>query len=533
MKADTVLVNGNIITVDHQNTVYQAIAIKDSKIIALTSDKEIEQYMDTDTLVLDLEGRTVTPGFVDSHNHTCEYGFSELILDLRYPKVQSIKDIIQLVREAAESKPEGTWIRGVGWDDALLEEKRPPTRQDLDPVSPNHPVILDAQTPVQVANSYALDLVNANYNEDYDGLLLDHDVAYKIRLLARDYTVDECKEAILKAQNALFRVGVTAQKEAGATDTMIQAYRELHTEGRLKIRSFLMVGIHNGQTTVELAKEAVSKYKPEGDDVLYLGAVKCSFDGSGGNRTAWLYEPWNRNYTEIDGVNTGGPIVPEPHTYPEITKIIHSAGFQIGAHCVGDQTIDRYLDAIEAAIMDSPRTNCRHSVIHNNLPTDYALRKETAMGDNIVVEATSAYLYFIGDNYAGSFGPHRSRRLIPLKTLIDRGVVVGNGCDWNTCLLNPLYGLYTAVTRRPRKGVYGDQPFGVDECIPPLESLRTYTWNSAYCMFWEDNIGSLELGKYADLLVWGENPLGVEPERLLEMTPEATMVSGEWVYKAD
>jgi hypothetical protein len=532
MKADTVLLNGHIITVDLIDSVHQAIAVKGQRIIAVGSNEEIDMYLGPDTLVLDLEGRTVTPGFVDSHNHTCEYGFSELVLDLRYPRVKSMADIVELVRLAAESKPKGTWIRGVGWDDALLEERRPPTRQDLDPVSSEHPVILDAQTPVQVANSVALDLVDAVYEHSFDGLLLDHDVAYKIRLLARDYSVEECKEAILKAQDALFQVGVTAQKEAGATDIMIQAYRELHMEGRLKLRSYLMIGIHNGQTTVELAKEAVSKYKPQGDDKLYLGAVKCSFDGSGGNRTAWLYEPWNRNYVEVDGVNTGGPIVPESHTYPEIAKVIHRSGFQMGAHCVGDQTIDRYLDAVEAALIDSPRSNSRHSVIHNNLPTDYALRKEAAMGDNIIVEATSAYLYFIGDNYAGSFGPHRSRRLIPLRTLKDRGVVVGNGCDWNTCLMNPLYGVYAAVTRRPRKGVYGDQPFGLDECISVADALRTYTWNSAYCMFWEDNIGSLEVGKYADLLVWDDNLLEVEPERFLEMAPDATMVDGKWVFRA-
>ncbi|MBD3170997.1 amidohydrolase family protein [Candidatus Bathyarchaeota archaeon] len=531
MKADTVLVNGNIVTLDTEKTVYNALAIKGSKIQALGTDEEIDLCIGADTLVLDLEGRTVTPSFVDSHNHTCEYGFSELILDLRYPDVQSITDIVEKVRKATESKPRGTWIRGVGWDDALLEEKRPPTRQDLDPVSPNHPVILDAQTPVQVANTYALDLVDTEYSESFDGLLKDTDLSYNIRLLARDYTVEECKQAILKAQEALFRVGVTAQKEAGATDTMIQAYRELHEEERLKIRSYLMVGIHNGRTTVELAKQAVDKYEPGGDDMLYLGAVKCSFDGSGGNRTAWLYEPWNSNYTGTDGYNTGGPIVPEPHTYPMIAKIIHRAGFQIGAHCVGDQTIDRYLDALEAAIIEYPRRNCRHSVIHNNLPTDYALRKETALGDNIVVEATSAYLYFIGDNYAGSFGPHRSRQLIPLQTMMERGIVVGNGCDWNTCLLNPLYGVYAAVTRKPRKGVYGSQPFGVDEQVSPYDAFRSYTWNSAYCMFWEDNIGSLEQGKYADLLVWDVNPLEAETEHLLNLSPEATMVNGDWVYK--
>lgn len=532
MSAEMILQNANIITVDSEDSIRTSIAIEGERIIAVGSDDKIERLAGPDTIVLDMEGRTITPGFVDSHNHTCEYGFSEMILDLRYPGVTCIQDIVDKVREAAESKPKGTWIRGVGWDDALLDEKRPPTRQDLDPISPDHPVILDAQTPVQVANTYALDLVGAEHEPGYDGLLLDHDLAYKIRLLARDYTVEECKDAILRAQEALFQVGVTAQKEAGATDTMIEAYRALHDEDRLDIRSFLMIGIHNGQTTVKLAQEAVQKYVPEGDDKLYLGAVKCSFDGSGGNRTAWLYEPWNRNYTKVDGSNTGGPIIPELNTYPEIAKIIHNAGFQIGAHCVGDQTIDRYIDAIEAAIKDSPRTNCRHSVIHNNLPTDYALRKETAMGDNIVVEATSAYLYFIGDSYAGNFGPNRSRRLIPLKTLMERGVIVGNGCDWNTCYINPLYGLYGAITRKPWKGVYGDQPLGTDECLTPMQALRTYTWNSAYCMFWEDNIGSLEPGKYADLVIWDKNPLTADPEDMLEIKVEATMVDGKWVYKA-
>ncbi len=532
MSATLILSNGNIVTIDADDTVYSSIAIQGDRILALGTDEEMEKHASPETLILDLEGRTVTPGFVDSHNHTCEYGFSELQLDLRYPEVKSIQDIVHKVQEATKTKPKGTWIRGVGWDDALLEEGRPPTRQDLDPVSPDHPVILSAQTPVQVANTNALNMVNAEFDPDSDGLLLDHDVAYRIRLLARDYTVEECKEAILRAQDALFKVGVTAQKEAGASDTMIKAYQMLHDEEKLLIRSYLMVGIHNGQTTIKLAEEAVSKYTPGGDDRLYLGAVKCSFDGSGGNRTAWLYEPWNRNYIEVDDGNTGGPIIPHPHTYSEIVKIIHRAGFQIGAHCVGDQTIDRYVDAIEAAIIDSPRCNSRHSVIHNNLPTDYALRKETALGDNIVVEATSAYLYFIGDSYAGSFGPNRSRRLIPLKTLMDRGIIVGNGCDWNTCYLNPLYGLYGAVTRKPRKGVYGEEPFGTDECITPLQALRTYTWNSAYCMFWEDIIGSLEEGKYADLVIWGENPLRAEVDELIEIKVEATMVNGEWVYKA-
>ena len=522
---------GKIITVNPMNSVHEAIFLEDERIKAVGTTEEIKSYITSATEIIDLDGRAITPGFVDSHNHTVEFGLSGLVLDLRYPKVQSIEDIKRLIETDTKRKQKGQWIRGVGWDEALLKERRAPTRFDLDPVSPEHPVILDAQTPYRVANTYAHELVNAKYDESYDGLLITNDIAYRMRLLSRNYTVEECEDAILKAQEELFKVGVTAQKEAGATDTMIEAYRSLHRKGDLKIRSFLLIGIHNGRTSIKLANEAVSKYKPEGDDMLYIGGVKCSFDGSGGSRTAWLYEPWNRNYTEVDEGNHGGPIIPEPHTYPEICKILHRAGFQIGAHCVGDKTIDKYLDAIEAAIMDSPRTDCRHSVIHNNLPTDYALRKEVEMGNNIVIEATSAYLYFIGDTYAGNFGPHRSRRLIPLRTLKDRGLVVGNGCDWNACLVDPLYGLYAACTRKPRKGVYGAQPFGTDECIGFHDALRTYTIDSAYCMFWEKNIGSLEPGKYADLLIWSDDLTDIGGEEILSKKVDVTMVSGETVYE--
>jgi len=529
-KADQVMLDGKIVTVDRDFSIHEAVAIRGRKILSVGSTEENKGLISPETAVVDLHGRTVTPGFVDSHNHTGEFGFSGLVLDLRYPNVKSISDIKDLVEDAAKAKPKGQWIRGVGWDEALLEERRAPIRFDLDPVSPDHPVILDAQTPYQVANTKAHEVVGHECGDDYDGLLSIDDIAYRMRLLSRDYSVEECEEAILEAQRELFKVGVTAQKEAGANDTMIEAYRNLHARGELKIRSFIMIGIHNGRTSIRLAEEAVSKYKPGGDDTLYIGAVKCSFDGSGGNRTAWLYEPWNLDYTGLDGDNVGGPIVPEPDTYPEICKIIHRAGFQIGAHCVGDRTIDAYLDAIEAAIEDDPRTDCRHSVIHNNLPTESALRRETALGNNIVVEATSAYLYFIGDTYASNFGPHRSRRLIPLRTLMDRGIAVGQGCDWNTCLVDPLYGLYAATARRPRKGVHGSQPFGTDECVTMERALRTYTMGSAYCMFWEDKIGSLEPGKYADLVTWRDDPLSSKGEEILKNRVESTMVAGEVVH---
>jgi len=209
------LLGGRILTVDPSNSIHEAIFLEGERIKAVGTTEEINAYITSATEVIDLDSRAVTPGFVDSHNHTVEFGLSGLVLDLRYPEVQSIEDIKKLVEAETKRKPKGQWIKGVGWDEALLKERRAPTRFDLDPVSPDHPVILDAQTPYQildaqtpyqVANTFAHELVAARYEESFDGIHTVDDAAYRMRQLSRNYTVEECEEAILKAQEELFKV---------------------------------------------------------------------------------------------------------------------------------------------------------------------------------------------------------------------------------------------------------------------------------------------------------------------------------------
>ncbi len=315
---------------------------------------------------------------------------------------------------------------------------------------------------------------------------------------------------------------------------MIQAYRNLHKRGELKIRSFLLYNLL-GKTTIQDAQQLVAKHSPWGDDVLTLGGVKCSFDGTGSGGTAWFYEEYYKDYPEKDVNFFGSPTVADPHLHGEVMKILHRAGFQIGAHCIGDITIDKYLDEIQAAIIDTPRTNCRHSVIHGNLQTNYALRKLGELGDNIVIEAYSGYIYSVGHRYYSKLGPSRCRRLIPLKTLFEQGVMVGNGVDYNVCPINPIYSIYAAITRQPEKHsmIPIPYPFGRDECLSIQQALQLNTINSAYCLFWEHIIGSLEPGKYADLVVWSDDFYTQNPDNLLNQKVELTMVGGEIVYIAD
>ena len=532
--ADIVLINGKIITVDGADMTAEAVAVKGGKILKVGTTKEIRRLVNSKTKEIDLKGRTVTPGFVDCHLHHVTYGFSDKVLNLRYPKVKSIEEIKRLVKEASDKIPPGEWIRGKGWDEAVLEERRSPTRHDLDPVSSENPVVLSSQLGFSVVNTFAIKLAGVEADkEEQDGILrFSRPLSRKIYSLSQLHTVGEVENAIMKAQRGLFRVGVTAVKDAGTTVMEIEAFKNLHKRGELKIRSYLMYEIFGGTTSIERAQEAVAYSKPYGDDVLALKSVKCSFDGLGGSREAWLYEEYKKNFTERDEFNYGGPIVAKPYLHGEVIKILHRAGFQVGTHCEGDQTIDRYLNEIEAAITDTPRTNCRHSVIHCDLPTDYALRKLVELGDNVVVETNPCYMYFTGDLYAGNLGPSRSRRMMPLRTLLDRGIVVGVGSDFSDCLEDPLYGIYAACTRRPSKGVYGPQPFGTDECLTVQQTLRLYTINSAYCMFWEDKIGSLEPGKYADLVVWSGDMYSVPIDEILDLKVEMTLVGGEIVHSA-
>lgn len=529
--ADTVLTNGRIITVDSRDTVAEAIAIKGGRILAVSTTEEIKKLIGAKTRVIDLKGKTVTPGLVDCHHHHTTYGFSRTILDLRYPAVKTIEDIKRLVREEAKRKPPGAWIVGHGWDEASLEEKRRPAREELDRAAPHNPVILNAQAAFCVANSQAIQLAGGDPDlDDPDGRMA-WNLYHRMEGLASVHSAEEIEDAILRAQEGLFRVGVTAMKDAGTEAQEIEAFRRLHERGELKIRSYLMFVDWEIASSVQRAQAAVAYVKPFGDDTLALRAAKCSYDGSGGNRTGWLYEEWNKNYAEVDALNRGAPAVSDPHLHGEAMKLLHRAGLQFGAHCIGDRTIDAFVDEIEAAVVDSPRDDCRHSVMHCNLPTDYALRKLAELGDNVVVEASPAYLYFLGDLYAANFGPHRSRRLIPLRTMIERGITVGAGADYVTCDVNPLYGIYAACTRRPRKGVYGAQPFGTDECISVRQALRLYTINSAHCMFWEKNIGTLEPGKYADLVVWSGDLYSTPHEDILGLEVLKTMVGGEFVYE--
>ncbi len=542
MAADLVLVNGAVITVDGQDRVCEAVAVKEGTILRVGSTAEIRAVVDDRTRVIDLQGRSVTPGLIDVHSHFALGGLSTLfVLDLRYPQVTSIAQVLALIQARVAASEPGQWIRGRGWDEALFEEQRYIDKTDLDPVTPDNPVILHHTSGHYFAvNSYALTLAGVDQATPEPvggtivrdaatgaptGVFLEEPAMRLVTRMVPPWTVAEVEAGIKAAQTAYFAEGVTAVKDPGVDATSLTAYRNLRGRGELLIRTYLLLSVESADAVTRQVAQGVFG----GDDVLRVGGVKIMLDGSGMARTAWMYEAWNTGFTRVDMGNVGYPVTPVP-TVRAIVHVAHAAGLQIGIHAIGDRAMDVAMAAYEDVLLKTPRSDARHSLIHANAPSAVQLDRMARLGMNLVIETQSPFLFFLGDNYAGNFGPERSQRLIPLRSLLDRGITVGNSADWPVCPFPPRYGLWAAAARTPWKGTYGWQPFGQAERVSVTDALRTYTRLAAYCLFLEKTIGSIEPGKAADLVVWSDNLSTMPLDQVKDATVAMTFIAGRQRY---
>jgi predicted amidohydrolase YtcJ len=275
-------------------------------------------------------------------------------------------------------------------------------------------------------------------------------------------------------------------------------------------------------------------YEGTGDDHLISGGVKLYADGSGGARTAWMYEDWNIDVTGTDTGNRGYPNI-EPDTFREMVEIYHGAGLHIGTHAVGDRTIDLVVDSYADVMRTNPKLGLRHSIIHANIPTDRALDAMAALQrdyDAGYPETSATFTWWIGDTYAGNFGA-RASGLNPFATYQRLGIRWANGSDYSVTPFAARYGIWASIARQPALGVYGGDPFGRDEAVDVRTALRAATIWAAHQMFLDTKIGSIEPGKYADLAVWDRNPYEVSTDDLKEMQCQMTIFGGEIVYQSE
>ena len=540
LSADLVFMNGNVMTVSAKDTIAQAVAVREGLIVGVGTNGDMEPLIGRDTKVMNHRGKTVVPGFIDSHTHNVSIGefmFNFKLLNMPTELNPSIADIQQRIRERAKETPEGDWIGGRNLDPNSLKEGRWPTREELDACAPENPLILTIRGGhASVVNSRALELaaITKDTPNPEGGIIEKDPMTGEPTGVLRDVplmkavvpqaSLQDLKDGLAAASEQYVQTGVTSTCDAGAMDKpdSYRAYQEAVAEGRVKTRTYLM--IHEEF----YRKNDLGLRTGFGNDRLKLGAVKLLVDGSIQCFTCAFYEPYvGRETRGLEGLR---------YTQEHLNKIVfeaHRLGYQVAIHAQGDYGITVAVNAIEHAMEKYPRPDPRHRIEHTLCPTIEDLKRMKTLG--IVANFYLFHPWFWGDLHIGHFiGKERAYRMVPVKTAMKMGIVSCAHSDCPVCTpndpvwpSNPLWGMWCAVNRKTRSGA----DIGPEEKLTPMEALRAYTINGAYASFEEKIKGSIEVGKLADMVVLSANPIAIDPWQIRNITVEKTIIGGEVVYE--
>jgi predicted amidohydrolase YtcJ len=517
--ADFIILNADVVTVNPRCPRAQAVAVKDGKIVAVGSNNEISRYVDSQAKVVDAEGRTVVPGFVDCHIHMTDFGHQQQVLNLR--NIRSIKEMKDKIREYALKTSGVSWILGGRWDHERFVEKRYPTRWDLDEAVSDRPVFLIRVCGhVGVVNTKALQLAGITRETvvcggkvDLDkesgepnGILRENALDLVWRVVPKP-TAAELEEACLKACRKAVEEGLTGVHWIVDSAEELRVIQKLHKEGKLPLRVYL--GIPDKLLDKAVGLGLTTGF---GNDMLKLGFVKVFADGSLGARTAALKEPYS------DKPETSGMLLLSQRKLNKLVLKAHKAGWQVAVHAIGDRATEAALKAFSKALRTLPRENSRHRIEHCSVLNPRLVQWMKRL--NLIA---SVQPHFIVSDFwvVERVGAERARWVYPFKTLMNESVVVAAGSDCPVEPISPLLGIWAAVARKTFK----------EESLTVEEALKTYTLNAAYASFDEALKGTIEVGKFADITILSENIFEIPPERIKDVEVEMTIVGGKIVYK--
>ncbi len=537
--ADLVLVNGKIITVDSSDTIAEAVAVRDGRILKAGSTAEIKRLAGRRTRIIDLKGRTVLPGFIDSHEHCIRRGLQADWVNCASPPMTSIDDIVEALRAKAAEKPAGEWIIGNWFDESKLKEGRFPTRYDLDKASTRHPIYLGrAGGHNAVANSLALRLAGIDRNTPQpqggriekdgsgeptgrlDELAAMNLVRAKIPTTSTEEEVEIMVRNWPQVEEELLSWGLTTIHEAHIKAPEALAYQELLNQGRLRLRVGLMLdGMtpYQGYATSDLSRQGLHTGFGWGDKLRVIG-VKLGVDGAMGSRTAALHKPY-----ENEPENRGIVRVTQEELTEETVRC-HLAGLRVCIHAIGDRAIDMALDAIEEALRRKSLEDHRYRIEHAGYVEEPQLERMRRLG--VAVSASIGFCYPIGDSHLDALGEERMRGYYPMRSFREYGIVAGGNSDgfgrnW------AITGIYGCVRRRTQR----EKVLAEEQAISVMDAIRVYTINGAYLEGVEDEKGSLEPGKLADMVVLDRDILTIDSEEIIDTKVLMTIVGGEVVYE--
>lgn len=536
MFADLVLQNGKIVTVDERESILEAVAVKFGKILAVGSSDSIKGLIGEETHVIDLNGRTVIPGLIDSHSHMISTGITMMmgIIDLSEEAgVKSIADIKAKIAERAKKTPKGEWIIGFREDDSKLAEKRHPNKWELDEAAPDHPVFISTiGGHFSIANTKAFersdvtsstpDPVGGTFERDPKTEQLTggiHEKAREVVMPEGFYGREPPKELAAEAAKGILMAnaaaGLTCVYDA-VDRSEIRAVLDLKNRGELPIRVRMDVNI---ELFTDLNKLGI--YRGLGEKWIKICGLKIFFDGAISARTAAVSEPYLHK-PDFYGVMS---------TTKELARKTileaYTAGYRISAHANGDKAISVYLDIMEEAQNKLPRSDPRNRIIHCTVVSPELVARIKKLG--LLPTIFGSYPYYHGDKLTPAFGEKRLEWMFAAHSFLNAGVKVAAHSDHSASPFKPLMGIHALVNRVTKTG----KPIGQSQKISVMEALKLYTINAAYHSFDENSLGSIEVGKYADMVVLGKDLLTAPQETIINIPIDMTIVDGKIVYKRE
>lgn len=546
--ANYAFINARVLTIDPEDRQCEAVLVEGKNIRAVGSNEEVQAAIREETEVIDLQGRTLIPGFIDAHNHLTHQGAAFATVDFGYPAVQSIQDLRDAIAHAAENCRPGQWIRGWGLNYEKFPEGRIPTRWDIDDLSPDNPVcIVHVSGHNVLVNSVAMTLTGVDDNTpDPDGgkFVRDEqsrltgyaydsaqqlvvptsvDVGHHGPDIGYDLPLEELVSDIDRACQAYLKVGITSVVDPQVTTREMPGYMAARKQGLLSIKTTCMYLSNHQDAINELG---ITDHI--GNDLLSIGPMKYYCDGAliGGTALFYADEPQVEHGCRCNkSAGRGYTYWPDVKAFQEALIDTHSRGMQFGVHTQGDMAMDIVLDAVEEAQRRFPRSDARHRIEHCHGPTKEQVLRIKKLG--VIPVTQPGQMCETGDDLTEIYGEAKAKRFCPLREMLDAGVPAVVSTDAFVQSYKPFDAISAAVNRRSLTG----RDMGAEQKISVLEAIRAYTLSAAYSVYHETRKGSIEVGKLADLTVIDADFLSVPHDQIDQQSVFMTISDGEIVYQ--
>ena len=549
--ADLILYNGKIVTVDAQFHIVDSMAVRRDRIVATGARDQVVKLAGPATRQIDLKGKTVLPGLMDSHSHALSAAMYEF--DHPVPDMETIADVLKYIRSRAAVAKEGEWIELTQVFITRLRDQRFPTRAELDAAAPRNPVYFGTGPDASV-NSLALKLsgIDKNFritdgkpgrierdsNGEPTGILRSCSRLVKIRSGEKEPTDDDRRRRLKMMLADYNSVGLTSLSERDLGDDGIEIYRSLRDKGELTCRTYVMYSV-DAQMPMEqiqarmlkAAQSPLHRY----NNMLWVRGTKSYMDGGMLTGSAYMLQPWgvSKVYSITDPTYRGMRYIEAGKLY-QMARFALQHDLQFTAHSVGDGAVQGMIDAYSEVNNDFPVRPGRSCITHANFMSAAMIQKMKELG--IVVDLQPDWLWLDGATLRKQFGDDRTKYFQPYKSLFEAGVPVGGGSDHMQKIgslrsinpYNPFLGMWITLTRQPR---WTDQPLHPEQRILREQAIRLYTINNAYLTFEEKEKGSLEKGKLADFIVLAKDILTCPLDEVRNIQVDETYLGGKQVYR--